>query len=388
MSTCNNAAEEKALQRPTSYWYIAPVSLGMGLCFGFALEKGRVFEPSVIIDQMLMLRFQMMKMFLSAVATSMVGMSALSLLPATAKYFNLTRSHFFTAPRSLLSVAVGAAVLGAGMALGGACPGTTIVQLGAGVNQGLFIVLGGLLAGGLYSYNESLFRPFITNKCLEPEKCTIDRMIGTSYASVAIPFASVLVGLITWLEYIRPWHTDLGGGGAVPPSTTIAPEFYSVHAWPPQVAGVLVGLLQIPAVLLLRVTLGSASSFSTVAVNIINCACPRAVEASQHMSSLRSGIALWQPTYLFGALLGALLSSYLSGSWHSVSGLSPLWAFLTGFILVGGSRLAGGCTSGHGISGMAQLSTTSLIAVSAMFGSGIGSAFLLRALGYYDNLGY
>lgn len=43
---------------PTSYAFIAPISLGMGMCFGFALEKGRVFEPSVITDQMLLLRFQ------------------------------------------------------------------------------------------------------------------------------------------------------------------------------------------------------------------------------------------------------------------------------------------------------------------------------------------
>lgn len=64
---------------------------------------------------------------------------------------------------------------------------------------------------------------------------------------------------------------------------------------------------------------------------MIGCVCPRAVEKSQHMSSLRGGIALWQPTYLLGAMMGAMLSSSLSGTWGTVAGLSPITAFLAGY---------------------------------------------------------
>ena len=42
-----------------------------------------------------------------------------------------------------------------------------------------------------------------------------------------------------------------------------------------------------------------------------------------------------------------------------------------------GARIAGGCTSGHGISGMAQLSVGSTLAVAAMFAGGILTATLL-----------
>jgi uncharacterized membrane protein YedE/YeeE len=42
-----------------------------------------------------------------------------------------------------------------------------------------------------------------------------------------------------------------------------------------------------------------------------------------------------------------------------------------------GARIAGGCTSGHGISGMAQLSAGSTLAVAAMFAGGILTAMLL-----------
>jgi uncharacterized membrane protein YedE/YeeE len=42
-----------------------------------------------------------------------------------------------------------------------------------------------------------------------------------------------------------------------------------------------------------------------------------------------------------------------------------------------GARIADGCTSGHGLSGMAQLSVGSTVAVAAMFAGGIATAMLL-----------
>jgi hypothetical protein len=51
-------------------------------------------------------------------------------------------------------------------------------------------------------------------------------------------------------------------------------------------------------------------------------------------------------------------------------------AFAGGFLMLMGARIADGCTSGHGISGIAQLSVGSLIAVTAMFTGGILAALL------------
>ena len=48
-----------------------------------------------------------------------------------------------------------------------------------------------------------------------------------------------------------------------------------------------------------------------------------------------------------------------------------------GMIMAFGARLAGGCTSGHGISGTLQLSVGSWIAVICFFIGGIGVAMLL-----------
>ena len=49
----------------------------MGIIFGFALEKSRVFEPGVIVGQMQLRNFIMLKVFLTAVATGAVVLAAM-----------------------------------------------------------------------------------------------------------------------------------------------------------------------------------------------------------------------------------------------------------------------------------------------------------------------
>lgn len=54
-------------------------------------------------------------------------------------------------------------------------------------------------------------------------------------------------------------------------------------------------------------------------------------------------------------------------------------AFIGGFLILFGARLAGGCTSGHIISGMTQLAVSSTIFAAAVFAGGIGTAKLIAA---------
>ena len=54
------------------------VGLLMGIVFGFALEKSRVFEPGIIVGQMQMRSFIMLKVFLTAVATGAVVLAVLN----------------------------------------------------------------------------------------------------------------------------------------------------------------------------------------------------------------------------------------------------------------------------------------------------------------------
>ncbi len=161
-------------------------------------------------------------------------------------------------------------------------------------------------------------------------------------------------------------------------------------AWSPYVAGVIIGLLQIPTFLLLKTALGASSSFVTVGAHIANTvdsSVPQIKYLASHMWGAKNW---WQVAIVVGIALGAFISSRMSGVKRS--GISPVWgramgqttlgsrapiAFAAGFVMLLGARIAGGCTSGHGISGMAQLSVGSMVAVAAMFAGGILTATLL-----------
>lgn len=168
-------------------------------------------------------------------------------------------------------------------------------------------------------------------------------------------------------------------------------SFLTEKAWSPYAAGVVIGLLQIPTFLLMDTALGASSSFVTVAAHIASVFDP-AVEKIKYFSSHMSGAKnWWQVAVVVGIAVGAFISMKLSGArrqtispvWARATGTTSLWgrapvAFLGGFIMLFGARIAGGCTSGHGISGIAQLSVGSTLAVAAMFAGGIATAMLFR----------
>lgn len=161
-------------------------------------------------------------------------------------------------------------------------------------------------------------------------------------------------------------------------------------AWSPYLAGVIIGLLQIPTFLLMDTALGASSSFVTVAAHIAAVFDARIAETKYLASHMWGAKNWWQVAVVGGIALGAFLSMKLSGAKRNV--ISPVWAeatgattlsaraplaFVAGFIMLFGARIAGGCTSGHGISGIAQLSVGSTLAVAAMFTGGIMTAMLL-----------
>ncbi|WP_372618878.1 YeeE/YedE thiosulfate transporter family protein [Falsiroseomonas sp.] len=161
-------------------------------------------------------------------------------------------------------------------------------------------------------------------------------------------------------------------------------------AWSPYLAGAGIGLLQIPAFLALGTALGASSSYVTGAVAIAEVFDPAITEIRYAASHLAGAKSWWQVALVIGIALGALLSATLSGSRRR--GVAAVWkrvtpygaggrfamAFAGGFIMLLGARIADGCTSGHGISGMAQLALGSFIAVGAMFAGGIATALLMR----------
>jgi hypothetical protein len=89
----------------------------------------------------------------------------------------------------------------------------------------------------------------------------------------------------------------------------------------------------------------------------------------------------WRWLFILGLLTGPLL-------YHTVSGMpypqeSPLqwWHAAIGGLLVGfGVKLGSGCTSGHGVCGIGQLSPRSLIATITFMATGIATVYVIRHL--------
>ena len=90
----------------------------------------------------------------------------------------------------------------------------------------------------------------------------------------------------------------------------------------------------------------------------------------------------WRLYLAIGLVIGALVYTLTFSSTGFWTTSVQLWRLALGGLLVGfGTRLSGGCTSGHGISGLASLSTTSLYAVIVFMGVAIVTANLIQMLG-------
>ncbi len=90
---------------------------------------------------------------------------------------------------------------------------------------------------------------------------------------------------------------------------------------------------------------------------------------------------VWRVFYALGLILGAWLCVQLFGV--EVASISlPWWQLALGGFLVGyGARLSNGCTSGHGICGMAFLQLPSFVAVLIFMTTAMATALIMRALG-------
>jgi hypothetical protein len=175
------------------------VGLLMGVVFGVALEKSRVFEPAVIVGQMQLRNFLMLKVFLTAVATGAVVLAALN-------GFGFVKLQ----PKAALYAAdiVGGLMLGVGIALAGACPGTVLTQIGAGYRDALFTLLGGLSGAVTYSYAEpSLNGTMFT---AGGGKIILSDLMAVPYWLAALVLAGLLIAALVALEWWRPWRQEIG----------------------------------------------------------------------------------------------------------------------------------------------------------------------------------
>jgi uncharacterized protein len=239
--------------------------------------------------------------------------------------------------------------------------------------------------------------------------CTIDdslsvSAIARSFELTCLSGNLIQVTSLVVLEHVSPTHLQplvnadqvdlLTEQQPSAPDTSMWQRAYNSltkRMWSPYVCGALIGTLQIPTLVVGKATLGTSSAFVTIAQGARSL-----IDRSPNFYFAKFAWSLknsWQVLQDGGIVLGSYLSTLLSGdqTHDRQAGLmvsrkrsghetlignewsSYLWSFVGGAAMLFGARLADGCTSGHGISGVAQLGVGSMVATAAMFAVGMTS---------------
>jgi uncharacterized membrane protein YedE/YeeE len=153
--------------------------------------------------------------------------------------------------------------------------------------------------------------------------------------------------------------------------------------WNPYVCGVLIASLQIPAYFILKTSLGTSRTFSTLACwvqSLFGQGAPTECLANPKNS--------WQLGLVIGIIIGAYLAKKLTKDRiKSVTNIKvqparqAFLGFMGGILFILGAHLGTGCTSGNGISGMSLLFAGSFIVIICMFIGGLITAYLLSRKG-------
>lgn len=176
--------------------------------------------------------------------------------------------------------------------------------------------------------------------------------------------------------------------------------------WPWYVAGPIIGLI-VPILLLIG---GKQFGVSSNLRHTCAACFPAKIDFFQYDWKRAGG---WNLTFIAGAVIGGFIGGWLLGnpepialspqtiadlkqlgiddfsgmmpdglfSWTNLATLQGIIVMIVGGFLVGfGARYAGGCTSGHAISGLANLQLASLLAVIGFFIGGLIITYLIYPL--------
>lgn len=166
-------------------------------------------------------------------------------------------------------------------------------------------------------------------------------------------------------------------------------EFLTMKLWSPYLVGIGIGILSWFTFLLSNKPIGCSTAFARTSGMIERWFIGDKVDEKLYFKEFPAKID-WEWMLVLGIIIGSFLSASLSGEfklqwipsiWLTTFGgnITPrlVTAFLGGIILGMGARWAGGCTSGHGISGTLQLVVSSWIAAICFFVGGIATAYFI-----------
>ncbi len=164
---------------------------------------------------------------------------------------------------------------------------------------------------------------------------------------------------------------------------------YDGAAWSPYAVGAGIGVLSWLTFYFADKAIGASSFYATLAGFIGKLVARRHTESLNYYQKNPPHVD-WGFVFVICTIFGGFIAAWTGGEFRN-EWLHPMWVdrfgdsmalrggigFAGGVLMAFGARLAGGCTSGHGISGTLQLNAGSWLTVVCMFIGGIATAMLL-----------
>ncbi len=116
------------------------LSIIFGIAFGWLLQRGKVTDYNVIVNQFRMTDFTVIKVMMTAIIVG--GLGVLFLVDHGMATYHIKDAN-------MLGVIIGSVIFGIGMVLYGYCPGTALAAIGTGSIHALVGSIG-MLAGGIF----------------------------------------------------------------------------------------------------------------------------------------------------------------------------------------------------------------------------------------------
>ncbi len=277
-------------------------------------------------------------------------------------------ASYHVKPFILGGVVLGGLVFGIGMAILGYCPGTLAVSLGEGSLDALAGILGGLTGGLVFTGLKPSLNAILGPNLGRISLFTLTGKYPVVFFVLLTLLAAVFIFFAFWLHRYEKRMNQPGLN----------------YRW--LYSGV--GLAVLNAAIFLKSVanrpIGASTSYPYVADDVLG------VTHNAYFSKIAVP-GHWELIFLAGAFLAGLVFALVRKDFrftlvHSrwveykgkAAGKRLVWAFAGGFILLFGARMAGGCTSGHILSGGMQMAVSSLI-----FGAFVFAAFLVTGKIFY-----
>ncbi len=332
----------------------------LGIIFGLLIRYANLNRFNVISGEATLEDFTVAKTILLVIGVGAILVSV---------EIALGLASYHVKPFIFGGIILGGVIFGIGMAILGYCPGTLPISMGEGSIDAFIGILGGLVGGLVFTWILPTIQPI-----LGPDygKISLNSLTGSHpilFFILVIVISLLFITLAFILHQVE--------------KKTVKDRILN-YRW--VITGVGIAILN--GIIFLKAIsnrpIGASTSYPYLSDYITN------FTQNSYFEKIKVP-GHWELIFLTGAFLASFILALIKGEfklkavysrWEEAKGSSIskrfIWAFLAGVLLIFGARMAGGCTSGHIISGGMQLAVSSLV-----FGLFVFIAFIITGKLFY-----